>query len=140
MIERLTEDFYDDMQKITRHCVKSDNIDLNCGGDDFQDIIDRLAEYEVAEEEGRLLVLPCKPLDRVYQLLVTDVIEKKLIYKIFQAKVTKITIDRFRTLFSFVTLDENKYKSDLTIESFGETVFLTRDEAEKALKEMKNSE
>ena len=105
-----------------------------------RDAINKLAEYETAEEEGRLLVLPCKPWDRVYQLLVTDVIEKKLIYKIFQAKVTKITIDRFRTLFSFVTLDENKYKSDLTIESFGETVFLTRDEAEKALKEMKNSE
>lgn len=101
---------------------------------------DKLVEYETAEEEGRLLVLPCKPWDRVYQLFVTDVIGKKLIYKIFQAKVIKITIDRFRTLFSFETLDENKYKSDLTIESFGETVFLTRDEAEKALKEMKNNE
>ena len=50
--ERLTADFYDDMQKITRNCVKSDNIDLNSGGDDFQDIVDRLAEYETAEDEG----------------------------------------------------------------------------------------
>ena len=98
--------------------------------------IDKLAEYEAAEEDGRLVVLPCKPWDKVYQLFVTDVIDKKLIYKIFQAKVTKITIDRFRTIFSFETLDENKYKSDLTMESFGETVFLTREEAEKALKEM----
>lgn len=101
--------------------------------------IDKLAEYETAEEEGRLVVLPCKPWDKVYQLFVTDVIDKKLIYKIFQAKVTKITIDRFRTLFSFETLDENKYKSDLTMESFGETVFLTREEAEKALKEMEGN-
>ena len=98
--------------------------------------IDKLAEYETAEEEERLVVLPCKPWDKVYQLFVTDLIDKKLIYKIFQAKVTKITIDRFRTIFSFETLDENKYKSDLTMESFGETVFLTREEAEKALKEM----
>lgn len=96
----------------------------------------KLAEYEIAEEEGRLVVLPCKPWDKVYQLFVTDVIDKKLTYKIFQAKATKITIDRFRTIFSFETLDENKYKSDLTMESFGETVFLTREEAEKALKEM----
>lgn len=58
MTERLTEDYYDDMQKITRHSVKSDNIDLNTGGDDFQDIIDKLAEYETAEEEGRLYILP----------------------------------------------------------------------------------
>ena len=98
--------------------------------------VKKLAEYETAEEDGRLVVLPCKPWDKVYQLFVTDLIDKKLIYKIFQAKVTKITIDRFRTIFSFETLDENKYKSDLTMESFGETVFLTREEAEKALKEM----
>lgn len=140
MTERLTEDYFDDMQKITRHYAKSNNIDLNTGGNDFQDIIDKLAEYETAEEEGRLVVLPCKPWDKVYQLFVTDVIDKKLIYKIFQAKATKITIDRFRTIFSFETLDENKYKSDLTMESFGETVFLTREEAEKALKEMEKDE
>lgn len=95
----------------------------------------KLGELETAEEDGKLVVLPCKPWDIVYQLFVTDVIDKKLIYKIFQAKVTEITIDRFRTIFSFETLDENKYKSDLTMESFGETVFLTREEAEKALKE-----
>ena len=64
------------------------------------------------------------------------VLDKKPIYKIFQAKVTKITIDRFRVLFSFETLDENKYNSERTMEAFGETVFLTREEAEKALKEM----
>ena len=64
--ERLTEDYYDDMLKITRHCVKSDNIDLNTGGDDFQDIIDKLAEYETAEKEGRLVALPCKVGDTLF--------------------------------------------------------------------------
>lgn len=97
--------------------------------------VKKLAECETAEEEGRLVVLPCKPWDKVYQLFVTDVIGNNLIYKIFQAKATKITIDRFRTIFSFETLDENKYKSDLTMESFGETVFPTREEAEKALRD-----
>lgn len=98
--------------------------------------IKKLAEYETAEEEGRLVVLPCKPWDKVYALFIVDVIDKKPIYKIFQAKVTKITIDRFRVLFSFETLGENKYNSERTMEAFGETVFLTREEAEKALKEM----
>lgn len=97
---------------------------------------EKLAEYETAEEEGRLVMLPCKPCDKVYQLFVTDIIGKKPIYKIFQSEVIKIIIDRFRIIFSFETLDENKYKSELTIESFGKTVFLTREEAEKALKEM----
>ena len=98
--------------------------------------IDKLAEYETAEDEGRLVVLPCKPWDKVYALFIIDVIDKKPIYKIFQTKVTKITIDRFRVLFSFETLDQNKYNSERTMEAFGETVFLTREEAEKALKEM----
>ena len=97
---------------------------------------EKLAEYETADEERRLVVLPCKPWDKVYALFIVDVIDKKPIYKIFQAKVTKITIDRFRVLFSFETLDENKYNSERTMETFGKTVFLTREEAEKALKEM----
>ena len=102
----------------------------------YSQVYRRLREYETAEEEGRLVVLPCKPCDKVYQLFVTDIIGKKLVYKIFQSEVIKIIIDRFRIIFSFETLDENKYKSELTIESFGKTVFLTREEAEKALKEM----
>lgn len=125
-------------------CIKCDR-PIYCGSCQEYDkwvvcVKKKLAEYEIAEEYGRLVVLPCKPWDKVYQLFVTDVIGNNLIYKIFQAKATKITIDRFRTIFSFETLDENKYKSDLTMESFGETVFLTREEAEKALKEIKKEE
>ena len=98
---------------------------------------EKVSKYENAEEEGRLVVLPCKVGDAVYLLFVADVIEKKIIYEIFKAKVTKITIDRFRAIFSFETLDKDKYKAEQTQEAFGKTVFLTRGEAEKALKEMK---
>lgn len=115
-------------------CIEESNCKVECGAID--DCLNKLAEYETAEDEGRLVVLPCKPWDKVYALFIIDVIDKKPIYKIFQAKVTKITIDRFRVLFSFKTLDENKYNSETTMEAFGETVFLTREEAEKALKEM----
>ena len=100
----------------------------------------KLAEYEDAEEEGRLVALPCKPWDKVHMLFIVDVIDEKPIYKIFQARVNKITIDRFRVLFLLETLDENKYKSERTMEAFGETVFLTREEAEKALKEMEGKQ
>lgn len=114
-------------------CIEESNCKVECGAID--DCLEKLTEYETAEEEGRLVVLPCKPWDKVYALFIVDVIDKKPIYKIFQAKVTKITIDRFRVLFSFKTLDENKYNSETTMEAFGETVFLTREEAEKALEE-----
>ena len=115
MTERLTEDYFDDMQKITRHYAKSNNIDLNTGGNDFQDIIDKLAEYETAEEEGRLVVLPCKVGDIVYKIMCQRDNFDDRPYRI-------ITSVNFR-------LD--------MADDIGKTVFLTREEAEKALKEMR---
>lgn len=117
-MERLTEDYYDDMQKIVRHCVKSDNIDLNTGGDDFQNIIDKLAEYETAEEEGRLVIFPCKIGTPIY------VIDYTWVYGEIGDKAEKRYFIR-ETPFEYGMIDE-----------FNKTVFLTREEAEKALKEM----
>lgn len=128
MTERLTVKIVDGDGEVLAYRRRTDVVNITA--------IQKLGEYETAEEEGRLMVLPCKPWDKVYMLFIVDVIDKKPIYKIFQAKVIKITIDRFRVLFSFETLDENKYKSERTMEAFGETVFLIIEEAEKALKEM----
>ena len=134
MTERLTEDYYDDMQKITRHSVKSDNIDLNTGGDDFQDIIDKLAEYETAEEEGRLVILPCKIGQCVYtnHSMVGWYMRKT--ERPYLGRVVFIGLNAEESFFNIV-LGEGKmlqYKfSDI-----GKAVFLTREEAEKALKEM----
>lgn len=110
--ERLTEDYFDDMQKITRHYAKSNNIDLNTGGNDFQDIIDKLAEYETAEEEGRLVILPCKIGTIVYVI---------------------------RQSWNGWNIDKKKF-SYAMIGKVGKTVFLTSEEAEKALKEMNKNE
>ena len=146
MTERLTEktdegiwvkeSHGDNVMKTLYQCHGAEPLPNYSNCDEGYCGMEKLAEYENAEEEGRLVVLPCKPWDKVYALFIIDVIDKKPIYKIFQAKVTKITIDRFRVLFSFETLDENKYSSERTMEAFGETVFLAREEAEKALKEM----
>ncbi len=143
MTERLTEDYFDDMQKITRHYAKSNNIDLNTGGNDFQDIIDKLAEYETAEDEGRLVVLPCKNwLDIVFG-------EQELFYGIdmdyIENPIREITVhneerftwyDGWKTVF-LKGVDENGLDWEFVPEEIGKTVFLTREAAEKALKEMK---
>ena len=110
MTERLTEAWYDDMEQFDRYAPKSPNIEINCGGDDFQRIIDKLAEYETAEEEGRLVVLPCKVGTRVYE-----------IYQFCGCGAWEI--------------EEHKIKLE-DLDKIGKTVFLTREEAEKALKEM----
>ena len=132
MTEQLTVKIVDGDGEVLAYRRRTDVVNITA--------IQKLGEYEDAEEQGRLAVLPCKPWDKVYALFIVDVIDKKPIYKIFQAKVTKITIDRFRVLFSFKTLDENKYNSETTMEAFGETVFLTREEAEKASREMEEDQ
>lgn len=116
MTERLTEDYYDEMQDITRHYAKSNNIDLNTGGEDFQDIIDKLAEYEAAEEEGILVVLPCKVGDFVYKIIYQRDNFDDRPYRI----VTKV-----------------RFRFDM-IDDIGKTIFLTREEAEKKLEEIKH--
>lgn len=141
MKERLTEDFYDDMQKITRHCVKSDNIDLNSGGDDFQDVIDRLAEYEIAEEEGRLLTLPCKPGNITYVIIPSYITCSKYGYVFDEYSCIRCEeYEKECDSHLEYCIWENKYTSLRwiigSLERFGKTVFINREEAEKTLEEM----
>lgn len=81
-------------------------------------IYNKLREYENAEREGRLVVLPCKVGDTVYQ--------KDHCGEIYEAVVQSVVIDKRRTIFitSGIGFDET---------SVGKTVFLTRAEAEKAM-------
>lgn len=76
--------------------------------------VEKLAEYETAEEEGRLVVLPCKVGDIVYKIMCQRDNFDDRPYRI-------ITSVNFR-------LD--------MADDIGKTVFLTREEAEKELKEM----
>lgn len=116
MTERLTEKWFDDMEQIYRYAPKSPNIEISCGGDDFQRIIDKLAEYEAAEEEERLVILPCEVGD--------------LVFKIFSQR------DSFDDLeYDIITATNFNYTM---IPEIGKTVFLTYKEAEKKLEELKH--
>lgn len=151
MTERLTGDYFDDMQKITRHYAKSNNIDLNTGGNDFQDIIDKLSEYEIAEEEGRMVVLPCKVGDTVYVIAPNHKIceskhdcdeydyenylvswcEKYCPYGYKGIGVIKDIVSHIE-----IRNDGICYCTTNCGYLYDDKVFLTRGEAEKALKEM----
>ena len=90
---------------------------------EFMNLMEKLADYEDAEEEGRLVILPCKVGDTVYFLILGKIIEKQV--------------------FSIVTFSNSSiiYCSGTSEyfrpEQFGKTVFLTREEAEAALDKMK---
>lgn len=78
----------------------------------IDDVIDKLAEYEDLEEQGRLIKLPCHIGDSIY-----SVIEEGL------------TIVELKFSLDFYARRKN---------DFDKTVFLTKSEAEQKLKEMEN--
>lgn len=88
-----------------------------------KEAMEKLARYEELAEQGLLLKLPCKVGDKIYQ------IEDEYIYE-FNAKEIEIRMEDGEYIFCIDWMD---YKVD----DFGKTVFLTKAEAEKALKEMK---
>lgn len=92
--------------------------------------IDRLAEYEDLEEQGRLLRLPCAVGDTVYAFHMAKVIEFKVI------KISWFTMDRENIINAeYLNTDCDCFRNFIK-EEFGKTVFLTKEEAEAALKEL----
>ena len=110
------------------------------------DCIKKLAEYETAEEDGRLVVLPCN------NWLYIVFGERELFYGIdtdyIENPIREITVHNEERLtwyngWKTVVLqgvDENGLELEFAPEEIGKTVFLTREEAEKALKEMEEDQ
>lgn len=88
--------------------------------------VERMKDLAKAEAEGRLLVLPCKVGDTVY-LPATDDWDDILSYE-----VVEMGIDRDGPY--FVINDEDH--DHIPMEEMGKSVFLTREEAKKALAAM----
>ena len=136
MTEQLTEAWYDDMGQFDRYAPKSPNIEINCGGDDFQNIIDKLAKYETAEDEGRLVVLPCKVGDTVW--MVHQRLTSTVNNVISKMTVTELRGNRLNPI--WFVIDGEYGKTSFSPPEIGKTIFLTREEAEKALEEMNRDE
>ena len=86
------------------------------------EIANRLAEYEDMEEQGLLVWLPCKAGDTIYRC--GDPIKK-----IYEWQIAYVEVYEDETV--FVDDSDNTFvEADI-----GKTVFLTREEAEKALED-----
>lgn len=89
----------------------------------IKSVFERLAEYEDAEEAGRLIKLPCAVGDTVY------VIKRN--------EVKTYTVNHFTIIkngvYAYLVISYSE-KSLVSVDDFGKTVFLTRKEAEAALK------
>lgn len=106
-------------------CYEDQNEDY-CGA-----AIDKLAAYEDAEEQGRLVILPCKVRDKVYLLWSCGKHGKS----VSEMVVKHIDIDLMPDI-EFACRKEKGTGSYWFFKpkDIGKTVFLTREEAEAALK------
>lgn len=107
----------------------------------ISDALKKLADYEDLEEQGRLVKLPCKVGDTVWQIMVVGVQGKNIKYGIFKAIVTKISVDyQMNFLLSTITEDEKRYRNEVTSTAIGDTMFFTKSEAKAKLKELRGGE
>ena len=103
------------MDRLTYSGTKEAKSDVTIG-----EALNRLAEYEDLEEQGKLIKLPCTPGQSVWKIKNG---------KISKCVVSTIKIDESGTWFCNAV-----YICDIS--DFGETVFLTREEAEATLKKL----
>ena len=120
------------------------DLDITCQPSEVRKILNlatKLKEYEDLEEQGRLIKLPCKVGDTVWQIMVVGVQGKNIKYGIFKAVVTKISVDyQMNFLLSTITEDEERYRNEVTSTAIGDTMFFTKSEAEAKLKELRGGE
>ena len=92
----------------------------------IQEIIDRLAEYEEAEKQGRLVILPCniKIGDKVFRVV------SKCLGAIQCPFEGGYGLDRCYNCDTFIKEESFSFSM---FEDIGKTVFLTREEAEAAM-------
>lgn len=104
------------------------------------DAVRKLAEYENLEEQGRLLELPYALNDTVYYLDDFTPFEEMPI----EGRISGFRVTWCGTIVIHITtnfndkgcLADRESDIDVIAEEFGKTVFLTREEAEAALKNM----
>ena len=106
-------------------------------------ILTKLAVYEDLEEQGLLVRLPCKVGDDVYIIPSPPIYGLNIFYgcenvnRVYHQHIESIT---FAGSYWYAT-GRNEYKEKvLNDTAFGTTWFLTREEAEKKLEEMKKNE
>lgn len=97
-----------------------------------QEGVARLRELAEADKDGRLVVLPCKVGDRLYEVTGRKTIS---VYK-----VRAIRVELFGLFIERDIVEGFVWQSLAGINAgeIGKTVFLTREEAEKALEAMKD--
>lgn len=134
-----TGDLYQAMMRLTAYedtgmepeqCENAKVIIESAFSDDTSKV-ERIRELLKADKEGRLVVLPCKVGDRLYEVTGRKTIS---VYK-----VKAIRVELFGLFIEWDIIEGFVWQSlsGINAGEIGKTVFLNREEAEKALEAMK---
>lgn len=89
-------------------------------------LLEQLKEYQQLDEQGRLVKLPCRVGTEVYNITWWDDVQEKVVVK---GKTYYRTVHKHKISKSIFTYFD--------ILEFGKTIFLTKEEAEARLKELR---
>lgn len=134
-MERWTERFNSDDEKAIAIHDGSDFPNVCFEGEREYDVMDALAEYEDLEEQGLLMRLPCKAGDTVYRV---NAGAKQPIITMTVSEIHFLCYKNERAVRFDTIGKEDMGESCYRLEDIGRIVFLTREEAEKKLEELKN--
>ena len=93
--------------------------------------VGRLKEFAEADKDGRVVVLPCKVGQRVFALMDMD-------KHISECEVKRISMGNKIGFIGLEPIGARGREYGVVLNGFGKTVFLTREEAEKALEARKD--
>ena len=116
---------YEDSRLSPQACAEAREIEETLSGCDYS--ISRMVELMKADVEGCVVVLPCKVGDTVWANLDGMRHTRKCVIEF-------ANIGSHFTTIVFSTVDGLREQYGVNPSSFGKTVFLTREEAEKAMK------
>lgn len=142
-MERLTERYKDPIANtvLIKECGDKlcknicDDIEYDCSKCGLEKALEKLADYEDLEEQGLLVKLPCKVGDTVYRV---NAGAKQPIIPMTVSEIHFLCYKNERAV-RFDAIDkEYMGESCYRLEDIGRIVFLTHEEAEKKLEEMKN--
>lgn len=148
VLNKLAE--YEDFEEIFRSKMTDAACDFLKDKEEFARWLDRnkwitkrCDEYARADKQGKLLKLPCAVGDMVWYI--SDKTEKQGRKKVSVSFIDKGIVDNItlgQTMIPQITIcnDENVWTTFDSIEDFGKTVFLTKEEADTALKEIENEQ
>lgn len=94
-------------------------------------LLNRIRELAKADRDGRLVVLPCQSGEHVFALLDNQT-------HVWECEVEHAVLDGWRKVFAIRPLGHSKESYYAPFGAFGQSVFLTREAAKKALEAMKD--